>query len=294
LNPWINYHHLLYFKTIAEEGSVSKAAEKLSLGQPTLSAQLKQFEDNIGVQLFERQHKKLILSEQGRVALEYAKQIFKMGNEMYEVLQDRIVPTRTHVQIGALDSISKQITLQLTQAAYKVSPCTVSIMEGKPDELIRELTAHSLDLIVTNFLPLATQSKGLFHRRIIQKPIGIFAAPQYKSLKKNFPQSLAKAPFMLPTYDSKLRYDLENWFKSRQLEVEIIGETQDISLKIMMAVEGLGLIAVAGHSVTKQIQNGELMELGQLDGASEELYLVTAQRKIANSIAAELMSNFSL
>ena len=33
--PWINYHHLFYFKTIAEEGTVSKAAEKLKLGQPT-------------------------------------------------------------------------------------------------------------------------------------------------------------------------------------------------------------------------------------------------------------------
>jgi LysR family transcriptional activator of nhaA len=56
--PWINYHHLLYFKVIAEEGSVSKAAEKLRLGQPTLSAQLKLFEETLGVQLFERQHKK--------------------------------------------------------------------------------------------------------------------------------------------------------------------------------------------------------------------------------------------
>jgi LysR family transcriptional activator of nhaA len=54
LENWINYHHLFYFKTIAEEGTVSKAAEKLRLGQPTLSAQLKQFEENLGVQLFER------------------------------------------------------------------------------------------------------------------------------------------------------------------------------------------------------------------------------------------------
>ncbi len=62
MSPWINYHHLFYFKTIAEEGSVSKAAGKLRIGQPTLSAQLKQFEDAIGVQLFERQHKKLLLT----------------------------------------------------------------------------------------------------------------------------------------------------------------------------------------------------------------------------------------
>ena len=62
MNPWINYHHLFYFKTIAEQGTVSKAAERLNIGQPTLSAQLKQFEESLGVSLFDRQHKKLLLS----------------------------------------------------------------------------------------------------------------------------------------------------------------------------------------------------------------------------------------
>ncbi len=80
MTPWINYHHLFYFKAVAEEGTVSGAAKKLRIGQPTLSAQLKQFEETLGVQLFERQHKKLILSEQGKVALDYAKSIFKMDN----------------------------------------------------------------------------------------------------------------------------------------------------------------------------------------------------------------------
>ena len=109
MNQWINYHHLYYFKTIAEEGSVSKAAEKLRLGQPTLSAQLKQFEDSLGVALFERQHKKLILTEQGKLALDYAKNIFRMGSEMYEVLHDRLKPLKPSLHIGALDSIPKQI-----------------------------------------------------------------------------------------------------------------------------------------------------------------------------------------
>jgi LysR family transcriptional regulator, transcriptional activator of nhaA len=79
METWINYHHLFYFKVIAEEGSVSRAAEKLRLGQPTLSAQLRQLEESLGVRLFERRHKKLILTEQGKVALEYSKNIFRTG-----------------------------------------------------------------------------------------------------------------------------------------------------------------------------------------------------------------------
>ena len=149
MNPWINYHHLLYLKTIAEEGSVSKAAEKLKLGQPTLSAQLKQFEEALGVKLFERQHKKLILTEQGKVALDYARSIFKMGSEMYEVLHDRLVPQKPSLSIGALDSIAKQIVLQLVKKAHEIGPCLVTISEGKSDELIRELTSHKIDLLLT-------------------------------------------------------------------------------------------------------------------------------------------------
>ena len=169
MNHWINYHHLFYFKTIAEEGSVSKAALKLRLGQPTLSAQLKQFEDNLGVQLFERQHKKLILTEQGKVAFDYSKGIFRMGSEMYEVLHDRFKPLKPALHIGALDSISKQIILQLVKHAFRISPCQISLSEGHSDELLRELVAHRMDLMVTNFLPVGPAGKGLYPKSIAKR-----------------------------------------------------------------------------------------------------------------------------
>ena len=48
---WLNYHHLLYFREIAKEGSIAKASEKLLVGQPALSHQLKQLEESLGVLL---------------------------------------------------------------------------------------------------------------------------------------------------------------------------------------------------------------------------------------------------
>ncbi len=294
MNPWINYHHLYYFKTIAEEQSVSKAAEKLRLGQPTLSAQLKQFEDNLGVQLFERQHKRLILTEQGKVALEYARTIFRMGNEMYEVLQDRLIPARVHLQIGALDSIPKQIILQLTKTAYQQGPCSVTLIEGKFDEMIRELVAHRIDLLVSNYLPTSSEMKGLHYRSIIKEPVSIFGSPVFKSLRKNFPRSLSGSKFVLPTFDSKLRQDIEHWASINQVTMDVVAETQDISLKKLMAIDGLGLIPAANHSVFRQIADGELIEIAPLKGVTEELFLISAKRKIANPIAASLMEKFVL
>ncbi len=294
MNQWINYHHLFYFKTIAEEGSVSKAAEKLRLGQPTLSAQLKQFEEVLGIQLFERQHKKLILTEQGKVALDYAKNIFKMGSEMYEVLHDRIKPLKPSLHIGALDSVPKQVILQLVQSALKLSPCQITLSEGKSDELLRELSAHRIDIIVSNFLPIGSDAKGLNPKSIAKRNVAFYGAPKYKKLRKGFPNSISGEPLILPTYDSKLRYDLDHWAKLNELEMDIIIESQDIGVKKLMAVSELGIIPTASHNVTKQVLSAQLVEIGKLQGIYEELFLISTKRKIPNPVAIKLFNSFSI
>lgn len=294
MNPWINYHHLFYFKTIAEEGTVSKAAEKLRVGQPTLSAQLKQFEESLGVSLFERHHKKLVLTEQGKVALDYSKNIFKMGSEMYEVLHDRLKPLRPSLHLGALDSVPKQIVLQLVKQALRISPCQITLSEGKGDELLRELTSHRMDLMVTNFLPAGVDAKGLNSKLITKKNVAFYGAPKFKALRKNFPKSISGQPMIFPTYDSRLRQDLDHWAKVHKIELDIVTESQDISIKKLMAINEMGLIPTATHTVTGQVLRGELVEIGVLQGVHEELFLVTAQRKIENMIASKLMTSFSV
>lgn len=293
-SAWINYHHLYYFKTIAEEQSVSRAAKKLRLGQPTLSAQLKQFESAIGIKLFERQHKRLILTEQGKVALDYATQIFKMGSEMVEVLHDRIKPMRTDICIGALDSIPKQVILQLVQDASKIAPCQIKLVEGRSDEMLRELSAHRIDLFLTNSLPTLNERGGLFHRSIKKSPVSIFGAPKYKSLKKGFPRSIEGHPMIFPTYDSKLRYDLEHWGKVHEINFDIAIESQEIGIKKLVAIQAMGLIPAAHYTVQRQITAGELVEIGKLNGVNEELFLITASRKIENPISKRLMQDFKI
>ena len=280
--------------TIAELNSISKAAEKLLLGQPTLSAQLKQFEDSLGVQLFERQHKKLILTEHGKLALEYAQTIFKMGGEFYEALHDRLIPNKINLQIGALDSIPKQVMLQVAQEALKIAPCSISLVEGKFDELMRNLESHELDLVISNFLPKLEKSRGLHHKVISKKPVGIYGSSHFKQLRKNFPQSLQGKPIVLPTYDSQMRYDLEHWLKLNKINMDVLAETQDTALKKLMATESLAMIPAASHTVERQVLLGELVLIGQMKNFHEELFLISAQRKIENPVANELMKRFVL
>jgi LysR family transcriptional activator of nhaA len=238
MNPWINYHHLFYFKTIAEEGSVSRAAAKLRIGQPTLSAQLKQFEENLGIQLFERQHKRLILTEQGKIALDYSKNIFRMGSEMFEVLHDRIKPLKPHLHIGALDNIPKQIVSLMVRQALRMAQCQITLSEGKFDELLRELAAHHIDIVITNFVPTGTDARSITPRLVSKKNVAFYGSPKFKELKKGFPQSISGHPIILPTYDSRLRQDLDHWAKTQKVELNIVVESQDIAIKKLLATLG--------------------------------------------------------
>ena len=294
MKPWINYQHLLYFKTIATEGSIALAADRLRLGPPTLSAQLKQFEETIGVRLFERQHKKLTLTEAGRIALQYANDIFRTGDELLEVLHDRLAPMRIHVQIAALDSVPKHLTLAVAKAAYLLGDCTVSILEGKGDELIRELALHRIDLFIANYLPSTHEARGLYSKSVAKVPVSFCGAPKFKNLRAGFPESLSKAPMILPTVHSKLRHDMDHYLKTAGIAMDVVAETQDTSLQRLMGVDGIGLIPIPIFAVEDLIKAGSLISLGQLPGIFEEFYLVAASRKIENPISSQLMKTFRL
>ena len=86
---WLNYHHLLYFWTVARHGSVSAASEELRLAQPTVSGQLRILEDALGDRLFLRVGRRMVLTEVGRTVFRYADEIFTLGRELMDVVKGR-------------------------------------------------------------------------------------------------------------------------------------------------------------------------------------------------------------
>ena len=86
---WLNYHHLLYFWTVAREGSISRACKQLHLAQPTISAQLRKLEESIGEKLFERSGRNLVLTDTGQLVYGYADEIFSLGREMADAIKGR-------------------------------------------------------------------------------------------------------------------------------------------------------------------------------------------------------------
>lgn len=291
---WLNYHHLLYFVTIATEGGVAKASAKLKLGQSTLSTQLAQFEHQLGLKLFDRRQQRLHLTEAGRVALEYAREIFKLGGEMVDALHDRRQAHRISVQIGALDAIPKSLVVEIVSVAQKKQPCTISVIEGQADELLRALKVHEIDIALFNHHPPESERPGLKARMAGRTPVVILGTPKFASLEKGFPGSLNGQPFVMPGVQSRLRHDLDHFFKLNGIHPDVVLEAQDTSLLTLLATQGAGLFP-ANASIAEELRgkNGMIC-LGTIAEVHDELWLVASERRIENPLASYLFKNFKV
>jgi LysR family transcriptional activator of nhaA len=291
-SSWLNYHHLYYFHAIARDGGMAKAAKRLGVGQPALSTQLKQLEERLGFALFERKSRSLLLTEKGRIVYEYATEIFRLGQEMIEAANDRLVTEQVHLAIGAVDSLPKLVLHELVESAYRLADCYVSMLEGDGERLFRELNAHRVDLVLSNSPAPLRGDNRLVSRRVAEIPVVICGAPPFAKLKRGFPRSLEDQPFILPTRHSKLRQDVDHYFEAREIRIRSAGETQDSEAQKLLAVSGRALIPIAEAAVKAQLRDGSLVRIGALEHVSEQIWLTTAARRVRNELASKLMKSF--
>ena len=164
---WLNYHHLHYFYVIACEGSVTEATVKLKLAQSTLSAQLKLLEQSIGFKLFERKQRRLILTDVGRRVFDYAHEIFSLGNELRDSLEDFENSLGVCIRLGIMDSIPKCLARKIFQTIAKTHGARAVIAEESLPSLCNRLESHEIDLIFSNDKPPTEKSK--FHAKLIRE-----------------------------------------------------------------------------------------------------------------------------
>ncbi len=290
---WLNYHHLYYFWITAKEGSIRDASKKLGIGQPTISTQIKSLEESLNQNLFKRKNRRLFLTEAGKIVLDYANQIFSLGNELLEVIKDETFSKRINLHAGVLDSVPKVLVQSLIHSAQKIGPCVISVLEGEGDHLFRELQSHRIDLVISNYPPTIGDTKQFFSRLLAKIPVAIFAAKSFRSLKRKFPDALQDMPLIMPSHHSKLRHDLNHYFQTKNITVDVIVETQDTSIQKILGAEGMGLIPLPAFAGEDLVKNGKLIKLGTLQGVTEDFWLISSPRKIPNPIAQGLMKTFT-
>lgn len=287
---WLNYHHLIYFREIAKHGSLVKASKYLKVGQPSLSAQLKTFEEYLGIQLFERKKQRLVLNEAGKIALEYADRISELGQEFLKVMSDQSYTARGKFSVGSTDAVPKHVVSYILDFAHKSTGCFLTILEAEPSELLRSLVAHRIDVILSDQnLQGSSSDSSLLSTRMFHRPIHAYGTSDFQSVAEDFPRSLNGAPCILPTYHSKLRSDLEHYFNSHNLIVDRIAETQDSMLQKILASKSDGIVFLPEVALKKISFERPLIKLGSLDNVFAEYFLTYRKRVFGNAALETLL-----
>jgi LysR family transcriptional activator of nhaA len=279
---WLNYHHLLYFWTVAKEGSIARASEKLRLTQATISAQISSFERTLGEKLFNRVGRRLVLTETGRVAFRYADEIFTLGREFMDTLKGRPTGQPLRFRVGVADVLPKLIAQRLLEPAFQISqPLRVMCHEGKTDSLLAQLILHELDLVLTDSGVDSGIKVKAFNHLLGECGLSIFAAAKLAGqYRRHFPRSLDGAPFLLPTDNTAMRRSLNQWFDHEKIQPVIVGEFEDSALLKVFGQLGKGLFA-APSAIDSEVEQQYGVELiGRLAHVRERFYAISVERKL--------------
>ena len=136
---------LRFFRTVAEEGSYSAAAEKLNYAQSNLSSRIIQLEKECGVLLFQRHKNGVTLTEKGSLLLDYAVRILDLSNEMEKAVSDGGTTPGT-LTIGSMESMAS-FTLPGILAEYhkNFTNTEITVRTGTTAALLKALERHEID-----------------------------------------------------------------------------------------------------------------------------------------------------
>ncbi len=279
---WLNYHHLLYFWTVVREGGVSKAAEKLRLSQPTVSAQVKILESALGEPLLERQGRRLALTEIGRVVYRYADEIFTTGRELQETLKGRPSGRALHFTVGVANAVPKLIAYRLLRAAIE-GPEAVQITcrEDHPDQLVAQLAVHALDVVISDSPAAPHVRVKVFNHLLGESGMTFFAArPLARRIRRRFPRSLNDTPTLLPTINTALRRALDQWFEAEDLHPPVAGEFEDSALLKAFGESGRAVFPAPTAIEREVCRHYRVAVVGRTPKVRERYYAISAERRL--------------
>ena len=279
---WLNYHHLLYFWTVVREGGVSKAAAKLRLSQPTISAQVKMLEASLGERLLERQGRTLALTEPGRVVYRYADEIFTAGRELQETLKGRPSGRAIQFTVGVANAVPKLIAYRLLRPAIE-GPEVVQITcrEDHPDQLVAQLAVHALDVVISDTPAPSHVRVKVFNHLLGESGTTFFAAgPLARRARRRFPRSLNDTPTLLPTVNTALRRALEQWFEAEDLHPPVAGEFEDSALLKAFGESGHAVFPAPTAIEREVCRHYRVAVVGRAPSVRERYYAISAERRL--------------
>jgi len=278
----LNYHHLRLFWAVAHEGNLTRASKKLHLAPQTVSTQIRDFEAALGEKLFQRAGRRMLLTDVGHVALRYADEIFSIGQEFREALRGQPTGRPLRLVVGVADVMPKLVAHRLIEPALLLEePVRIVCREGTPEKLLADLAIHGLDVVLSDAPIPPGMNVRAYNHQLGRCGVTFMAQPDLaRRLRKGFPRSLEGAPVLLPSEDTVLRRELDEWFDERGVRPVIAGEFEDSALLKVFGQAGAGFFAVPTVIEDEVARQYEVQAIGATEDVSERFYAISVERRI--------------
>ncbi|WP_297511324.1 LysR family transcriptional regulator [uncultured Caulobacter sp.] len=286
----LNYNHLRYFWVVAQEGAMTRAARRLNVSQSALSVQLQKLEQQLGVALFDRAGRRLVLTEAGQIALDYANTVFETGEELFDTLKGRSAATHKRLRVGALTTLSRNFQLGFLRPLLARPDVELTVSSGGTRELFARLEERSLDLVLANSpAPLDARSSLRSHL-IDAQTVSLVARPGAASSAFDYPAALDGASLVLPGPESEIRRAFDRAMDLAGVTPDVHAEVDDMAMLRLFAREHDGLTLVPPIVVRDELARGDLVEVCQVPGITESFYAIIQNRRFPNPLLSILLA----
>jgi LysR family transcriptional activator of nhaA len=262
----LNFKHIYYFWVVALEGSIVKAGTKVNVSNSSISEQIKILENRLGVDLFERRGKSLVLTDYGERVFNQVNPFFSSTEELFESIINHKKMNVRFLRIGIVPGIPEEERYSFTFPFVDDINYTVRLLKGENSSLKKEFENGELDMILTineNLIP-----KKQAERFIIKEEKHVFVCSQdfYKDLpSKPFPQKIHKKKFINFTNDSDIHFSIYDYFHSHSVNPLRIAEIDDIYVSRRLVLDGQGFALLPSYAVQKEIKEKKLVLLHEDD-----------------------------
>lgn len=280
----MNHKHLFYFWKVAKAGSVARAAEAINITPQTLSGQIGLLEASLGTELFSRQGRSIVLTEAGKMALEYADELFALSAELEVMIKHHPKGRPAEFRVGVSDAVPKSLAFRLLQPAIDNEHSTrIVCREWQLDRLLAQLAVHQLDMVISDGPIPPSFSVRAYNHRLLESGLSFLAA---KGLVREnptpFPACLNALPLLLPGEDSAIRATLQPWLERKRIRARVVGEFDDTALMAAFGQAGIGAFPVPTIVENEFVASGELSVIGRTNEIQVSYFAISVERRLTH------------
>jgi LysR family transcriptional activator of nhaA len=290
MNTPFNYKHLYYFWVVAKEGGISRAANKLDMAVQTVSAQVRELERSLGYALLKPAGRGLVLTEAGLAAMQQADQIFLLGESLPTRVRDAVSAPTVRLAVGICDGLPKLVVHRLLLPVITEPHLRMVCHEGELDDLLGDLALHRLDVVMSDRPAPVNPNIKLYNHNMGSSTIGWYGTPSLvEAARKDFPQSLAEVPVLLPTAHTAVRDRIDQWFEQRAIRPRVVGEFEDSALLKTFGASGMGIFPAAEWAHDDLLAHFAVQRLGPCEGVTEHFFAIGTEKKVQHPLVQRLL-----